>query len=288
VDPKVKEIDDREKRLNAIRQDFLNGNYKKTLIVTATNKDKNELNSQIRNELKSAGKLKEGFKFTVRESKNLSAEDKRYAFSYDVGDTVFANKEALKNMGIKSKTNEFVVKAVDISKNTITIQSGTGKEWTINTKEWGDKFSVFRTKEIELSKGDRIITLKNDKALGVKNGEMWWVEKIDKDGNITIKNENKEKTFNIKDYNYIDYSYSVTVHKSQGMTVSRVIYDVSSARTNYNEVYTSLTRGKTDYSIYTDNKQDFYERMQYEQLKTSTIELSASAGVEKNSVERSR
>jgi len=288
VDPKVKEIDDREKRLNAIRQDFLNGNYKKTLIVTATNKDKNELNSQIRNELKSVGKLKEGFKFTVRESKNLSAEDKRYAFSYDVGDTVFANKEALKNMGIKSKTNEFVVKAVDISKNTITIQSGTGKEWTINTKEWGDKFSVFRTKEIELSKGDRIITLKNDKALGVKNGEMWWVEKIDKDGNITIKNENKEKTFNIKDYNYIDYSYSVTVHKSQGMTVSRVIYDASSARTNYNEVYTGLTRGKIDYSIYTDNKQAFYDRMQHEQFKTSTIELSASAGVEKNSVERSR
>jgi ATP-dependent exoDNAse (exonuclease V) alpha subunit len=117
---------------------------------------------------------------------------------------------------------------------------------------------------------------------------MWWVEKISKDGTITIKNENKEKTFNIKDYNYVDFGYAVTVHKSQGMTVSKVIFDASATRTNYNEVYTAATRGKLEYSIYTDSKEIFYERMQHEQMKTSTIELSASAGVEKNSVERSR
>jgi len=173
VDVKTKEIEDREKRLNAIRQDFLASDYRKTLIVTATNKDKNELNSQIREELKTKSKLKEGFKFQVRESKNLSAEDKRYAFCYDVGDTVFASKEALKDLGIKSKSNEFTVVDVNITKNTITIQNNAGKTFTINTKEHGDKFSVFRTKEIEISKGERIITLKNDKSLNVKNGEMW-------------------------------------------------------------------------------------------------------------------
>jgi ATP-dependent exoDNAse (exonuclease V) alpha subunit len=274
VDAKIKEIEDREKRLNAIRKDFLSGDYKKTLIVTATNRDKNELNQQIRTELKEHGKLKEGFKFEVRESKNLSAEEKRFAFSYDVGDTVFAHKEALKEMGIKSNTNEFTVVKVDISKNTITIQNRNGKKFTINTKEHGDKLSVFRTKEIEISKGDRIITLKNDRALNVKNGEMWWVVRVDKDGNITIKNENKEKTFNIKDYNYLDHGYAVTVHKSQGMTVNKVIYDASATRTNYNEVYTAVTRGKTEYSIYTDSREIFYERMKHEQFKTSTLELS--------------
>jgi ATP-dependent exoDNAse (exonuclease V) alpha subunit len=281
VDPKTKEIEDREKRLNAIRKDFLSSDYKKTLIVTATNKNKNELNSQIREELKTKSKLKEGFKFQVRESKNLSAEDKRYAFCYDVGDTVFASKEALKDLGIKSKSNEFTVVAVDFTKNTITIQNKAEKKWTINTKEHGDKFSVFRNKEIELAKGDRIITLKNDQALNVKNGEMWQVEKINRDGTITIKNENKTKTFNIRDYNYLDHGYAVTVHKSQGMTVSKVIYDASGTRVNYNEVYTAVTRGKTEYSIYTDSKEIFFERMKHEQFKTSTIELTKSAQAEK-------
>jgi len=288
---KLKEIENREERLNEIKKDFMSGDYKKTLIVTARNVDKNELNLQIREALKNQGKLSDGYKFTVRESKNLSSEEKRYAFSYSIGDTVFAKRDDLRQMGIKSRTNEFIVKAVDISKNTITLQSKTGKEFVVNVKEWGDKFSVFQTKSLEISKGDRVITLKNDRKLGVKNGEMWQVEKIDKNGNITIKNENKTKTFNIiKDYNYVDHGYTVTVHKSQGMTIEKVIYDVSSTRTNYNEVYTALTRGKIDYSIYADNKQVFFERMQHEQMKPSTIELSAStsAGIEKNSVERSR
>ena len=274
VDAKVKEIQDREARLDAIRKDFLAGDYKKNLIVTATNKDKNELNLQIRNELKKQGKLADGFKFTVRESKNLSAEEKRFAFCYEVGDIVFVNKEALKEMKIKSKTNEFVVKAVDISNNRITLQNRTGKEFVVNVKDFGDKFSVFRTKEIEISKEDRIITLKNDKELGIKNGEMWQVEKISKDGTITIKNENKTKTFNIREYNYLDHGYATTVHKSQGMTVAKVIYDASATRTNYNEVYTAITRGKQEYSIYTDSKEIFFERMKHEQFKTSTIELS--------------
>jgi ATP-dependent exoDNAse (exonuclease V) alpha subunit len=178
-------------------------------------------------------------------------------------------------MGIKSKTNEFIVKAVDISNNRIILQNKSGKEFVVNVKDFGDKFSVFKTKEIEIAKGDRVITLKNDKGLGVKNGEMWVVEKVKEDGTITIKNENKTKTFNIiKDYNYVDHAYAVTVHKSQGMTVNRVLYDVSSTRANYNEVYTALTRGKLDYSIYTDSKEVFYDRMKHEQFKTSTIELS--------------
>jgi ATP-dependent exoDNAse (exonuclease V) alpha subunit len=269
---KIKEIQNREERINEIKKDFLAGDRNKTLIVTATNRDKNELNSQIRNELKSQGKLSDGYKFTVRESKNLSSEEKKYAFSYSIGDTVFAQRGDLKAMGISSKTNEFVVSGVNISKNEITIKNANGKEYTINTKEHGDKFSVYSTKEIEISKGDRVITLKNDKQHGVKNGEMWQVKSIDSQGNITIKNNDKEKTINIRNYNYVDHSYAVTTHKSQGMTIDKVISDVSSQKTNYNEVYTSITRGKIDYKIYTDNKDKFYGKMQNEQAKTSTLE----------------
>jgi len=270
---KIKEIQNREERINEIKKDFLDGNHEKTLIVTTTNKDKNELNQKIREELQKQNKLSDGYKFTVRESKNLSSEEKRFAFSYSVGDTVYAQRRDLKAMGISSKTNEFTVSGVNITKNEVTIRNANGKEYTINTKEHGDKFSVYSNKEIEISKGDRVITLKNDKQYGVKNGEMWQVKSIDKNGNITIKNENKEKTINIRNYNYVDHAYAVTTHKSQGMTVNKVIFDVSSQKTNYNEVYTAVTRGKTDYAIYTDSKEKFYDNMQIEQAKTSTLDM---------------
>jgi hypothetical protein len=61
------------------------------------------------------------------------------------------------------------------------------------------------------------------------------------------------------------------------MTVNKVVYDVSSARTNFNEVYTAVTRGKLEYAIFTDNKEVFYDRMRHEQFKTSTIELSKTS-----------
>jgi len=273
MEGKIKEIQDRKERISEIKKDFLAGNHDKTLIVTATNRDKNELNSQIRNELKSQGKLSDGYKFMVRESKNLSSEEKRYAFSYSIGDTVFASRSDLQSIGISTKKNEFTVSKVDIAKNTITIRNANGKEYTINTKEHGDKFSIYSTKEIEISKGDRLITLKNDRQYGIKNGEMWQVKSIDSQGNMVIKNENKEKTINIKEYNYMDHSYAITTHKSQGMTIDKVISDVSSAKTNYNEVYTAVTRGKTEYMIFTDNKEKFFDKMQNEQAKTSTLDM---------------
>ena len=56
------------------------------------------------------------------------------------------------------------------------------------------------------------------------------------------------------------------------MTIDQVISDVSAQQTNYNEVYTAITRGKTEYTIYTDNKDKFYDKMQNEQTKTTTLE----------------
>ncbi|MEJ5226841.1 MobF family relaxase [Thermodesulfovibrio sp.] len=270
---RVHEIQNKQDRIEAIKQEYLKSDYKKTHIVAATNREKNELNQVIREELKSQGKInKEGYTFIVKESKNLSAEEKKYAFSYQIGDSVHIARQDMKEMGISSKVNEFRVKGIDTKTNTITISNGK-KDFQVNLKEHGDKLSVYSQKQIEISKGDKVMTLKNDKKFGVKNGEMWEVKSVDKDGNITIKNNNKEKTFNIKSYNYLDHGYASTVHKSQGMTTKKVIYSVSE-KTNYNEMYTAMTRGKEEYSIYASSKQEMYKSMQREQEKTSSLDKS--------------
>ncbi len=278
---KVHEIQNKQERIEAIKREYLSSDYKKTHIVAATNKEKNELNQVIREELKAAGKIdKEGYVFTVKESKNLSAEEKRYAFSYSVGDSVHIARNDIKEMGISSKVNEFQVKAINSKENTITVTNGK-KDFSINLKEHGDKLSVYSQKQIEISKGDKVMSLKNDKKFSVKNGEIWEVKSIDKDGNITIKNNNKEKSFNIKNYNYLDHGYASTVHKSQGMTTKKVIYSVSE-RTNYNEMYTAMTRGKEEYSIYTSSKQEMYKSIQKEQEKTSSLERENTKSAEQS------
>ncbi|MEM1986713.1 MAG: hypothetical protein QXQ24_08255, partial [Nitrososphaeria archaeon] len=268
---KVHEIKDRQDRIEAIKNEYLSGDYKKTHVVVATNREKNELNQIIREELKAAGKIdKEGYVFNVKESKNLSAEEKRYAFSYSVGDSVHIAKNDMREMGISSKTNEFLVKSINAKKNKIILSNGK-RDFQVDLGKHGDKLSVYSNKQIEIAKGDKVMSLKNDKKLGVKNWEMWEVKSIDKEGNVTLKNDGKEKTFNLKEYNYIDHGYASTVHKSQGMTTKKIIY-LTSEKTNYNEMYTALTRGKEEYSIYTSDKKEMYSNMQREQKKTSSLE----------------
>lgn len=282
---KVHEIKNREENLKSIKEEYLKGDYKKTLIVTAINRNKNELNQAIREELKNQGKIsQEGYVFVVKESKNLSAEEKRYSFSYNIGDSVHISRNDMKEMGISSKTNEFWVKEVNHKENSVTI-SNNKNDFKVDLQKHGDKLSVYSQKQIEISKGDKVMTLKNDRQHGVKNGETWIVKDVDKNGNITIKNDNKEKTFNIKEYNYIDHAYASTVHKSQGMTTEKVIYECS-RKTNYNEMYTAMTRGKQEYSIYTNDKQQMYESMKKIQEKTSTIE-SSKEQVKTSTIEQS-
>ena len=98
----------------------------------------------------------------------------------------------------------------------------------------------------EFQAGDRLSFKKNDKKMGVMNGETGTLTKIDvtddgKDCLFTVKMDNgKEIRFDPRDYAQIDYGYAVTIHKSQGETV-----DFSSnlvTGMGLNALYVQLTR----------------------------------------------
>ena len=73
--------------------------------------------------------------------------------------------------------------------------------------------------DINLSVGDRIICLKNDKNLGVHNGTKDFITDIN-DNFITFRTDsNKVITFNAEQYNTFDFGYAMTVNKLQGATV---------------------------------------------------------------------
>lgn len=270
---RVNEISDKDKRMDAIVKDYTaKGNPKDTIIVTARNDDKNELNKSIRQELKEQGKLsKDEFKFTVRESKNVSAEAKHFAQSYSKNDRVISSKAGI--MG-RAGSEGKVVKT-DTSNHSITVQDKQGKEHTIDLKKQGQDLSIYREKEQSFTAKDKVVFLKNDKSLNVKNGQTGEIKTINKDGKASVKMENGEmKNINVKSqYNYVDHGYAVTTHKSQGQTAQSVIYHADTQKgSSYNEAYVAITRGKEDVKIYTDDKTNLREGMKQEQVKTSTID----------------
>lgn len=268
---RVTEIADRQERLDAVKKDYT-GSSKNTIIVTARNADRNELNNSIHNELKDHDKIgQQEYSFTVRESKNLSPIDKHFAQNYKIGDRIFANKAGI----IGRAGREGKVTSVDPQNHRITVERNDGTERTIDLRTDGQNVSAYSEKEQSFSQGEKIVFLKNDHSLGVQNGQVGEVQKINEDGKLVVKMENgDEKTINLNtQYNYIDRGYAVTDYKSQGQTEERVVYHADTAKdVTFNQSYMAMTRGKEDLKIYTNDKEQLKEQMKNEQTKTNTLE----------------
>lgn len=101
--------------------------------------------------------------------------------------------------------------------------------------------------ERTFAEGDRIVFLKNSRALDVKNGTAGTVAQISLDGRgewtFRVRtDEGKKVVFSPVDYGQIDHGYAQTIHKSQGATVERSFNLVGG--TGLEELYVQLTRQK--------------------------------------------
>ena len=165
-------------------------------------------------------------------------------------------------MGALEKGGYEIV-GVDNKHNVIHLKSQNGKIHPLSTDQYGEKISAFDVAEKEFSKGDEIVFLKNDKRLGVENGNIGVIEKIDRHGNVTVGLKNKTVTFNFNDhddhlkYNYVDHGYAVTVHKAQGSTVDQTIYvhDSRSGIPSANSLYVAMTRSRQSTKIFTQSQE---------------------------------
>ena len=69
--------------------------------------------------------------------------------------------------------------------------------------------------------GDRIMFLRNERGLEVKNGTLGTVEQVNQQGMTVRTDDGRAVTFDVKDYAHVDHGYAATIHKAQGMSVDR-------------------------------------------------------------------
>jgi Ti-type conjugative transfer relaxase TraA len=75
--------------------------------------------------------------------------------------------------------------------------------------------------ERNFGEGDRIMFLRNERSIGVKNGSLGTIQSVTSARMVVTLDDGRALAFDTKDYAAVDHGYAATIHKAQGMTVDR-------------------------------------------------------------------
>lgn len=120
--------------------------------------------------------------------------------------------------------------------------------------------------ERSFATGDRLMFLKNDRGLGVKNGMLGEIEQVSPTQMTVRLDAGRSVVFDLKDYAQVDHGYAATVHKSQGVTVDRA-HVLATPGMDRHGAYVALSRHR-------DSVQIHYGRDEFEDLGKLTRVLS--------------
>ena len=112
---------------------------------------------------------------------------------------------------ILTHTNDEVRELNDAARGRLRDAGELGMDVSINA-ERGER---------QFASGDRIMFLRNERGLGVKNGTLGTVEQVTPQRMAVRTDDGRSVAFDTKDYAHIDHGYAATIHKAQGMTVDR-------------------------------------------------------------------
>jgi hypothetical protein len=149
-----------------------------------------------------------------------------------------------------------------------------------------DCLAVVRTArgERQFAAGDRLVFLRNDRDLGVKNGTLATVEqaapgrlvaRLDGGGRVSVEQAV---------YAQIDHGYAVTLHKAQGATVERA-FVLASGGMDRHLAYVGMTRHRAAATLYA-GRDDFRDeaalarRLSRARPKASTLDFAERRGFE--------
>jgi len=123
----------------------------------------------------------------------------------------------------------------------------------------GSDVAVETTRGMRLfAEQDRIMFLRNERELGVKNGMLGTIERVDRTGMAVRLDDGRAVAFDHKDYGDLTHGYAATVHKAQGATLDRV-HVLATPGLDRHGAYVALSRHRDHVELHYA-KTDFADR----------------------------
>jgi ATP-dependent exoDNAse (exonuclease V) alpha subunit len=216
-------------------------NLDRCLAVSPTWEENRHLTHEIRLGLKEQDLLpKEDISCAVHDSLRWTVQQRGNWRNYQSGQVISVTKSM---SGWKAGESAVVAR---VETGRVVVVSGD-QERALPLKS-ASSFDVSIPRPIDMCPGDKILIRANARPLGLINGQVLTVEKIELGGalhtreGITVPATFKQWT----------HGYVVTSHKSQGRTCERVV--VAAARLNAKSSYVACSRGRESCSVHTPDK----------------------------------
>ena len=154
----LKEIGSRQERLERIADEYMKDRKAgvDSMVLTSTNKDKSELNQEIRSRLEKAGAVESGKTYETHRKSDLDTVTRKYADSYREGQKVVFTKDT----GDIKRGAQGEIVGRDIEKNTIQVkhwdkEAAAYKETTLDCRKQSAKLQVYDVVDKKFGVGDR-------------------------------------------------------------------------------------------------------------------------------------
>ncbi|MEQ1674698.1 MAG: MobF family relaxase [Candidatus Nitrotoga sp.] len=249
-------VADNKEVIRRLAQDYCGmdrENRDKTLVITATNEDRNAINDAAREALKGRGELQDGRRMDMLEKTGCTEEELKRATTFEKGQMVeFTGKD---NTLAVDKGERATVLSADSRTNIVTARTESGREIRFDPAKVQGRELYDMLKGKEFAVDDKVAITRNDKRLKVLKGQTGSVMKIE-GSLLTVKLESGQtRVFDAEKYKYIGHAYAVTSYKAQGQTIDKVMlhHNTEGGRHGDRETYVNVTRAREDVIVYTQN-----------------------------------
>ena len=204
----------------------------------------------------------------------MTGADRHWAAQYEPGDIV---RYARGSQAVGVKAGEYVhVTGVNRDRNLLMVERDSGQRLTYDPRRLHG-VSVYREAEREFSAGDRVQFTAPYREEHIANRQLGTVGQIDAGGDLQIRLDSGQQVqFNIREHPHIDHGYAVTSHSSQGATADRVLVHIDTEQAydqlvNSRLAYVSVSRGRYDAQIYTNDAEKLGEELCRDVSKQSAL-----------------
>ncbi|RRA50461.1 MobF family relaxase [Acidipila sp. EB88] len=281
---RIAQVEDRDERIQAIAKAYAT-QPESTIIVSPDNASRRAINAAVREEMQQRGLLsREDTQLpTLIPRNDMTGADRSWASQYRPGD-VLRYAKGSKKLGIE-RGGYTSIEAVDRAKNRISVRTEDGRLLNYDPRRVKG-IAAYQGISRSFASGDRIRFTAPNQAMGLANGDMATIQRIDGDRVVAALDapagqERRAVTFDAKTMRHFDHGYAVTSHSSQGVTAKRVLVNMDTQANrnliNTRFAYVAVSRAAEEAQIFTNDGASLGQRLSRDISKPAAVAFTQTS-----------